>query len=152
MKAGSRETANGTLGERRAYVFVEMKKNPEDDAAEEEEIDKVDDEISGDGDGDDGEGKVEYVKKQFVARPWVTDSGVYEDMMAHKITQTRPLHKVRVSKPRKEFADTGLSIVDKDSGDMQSVCQEFKPQFQKGFNYMERDRRKVLHIGLQAAS
>merc|ERR1719230_492445 len=96
-------------------------------ATEEEEMDKVEDDLSGegDGDGDDAEGKVEYVKKQFVARPWVSNSGVYDDLMAHKIQEKRPLFKVRVSKPRKEFADNGLSIVEKDSGDMQSVCQEF---------------------------
>ena len=38
LKAGSREFANSTLGEKRAYVFVEMKKNPEDEAAEEEPV------------------------------------------------------------------------------------------------------------------
>ena len=132
-------------------------------AAEEEEMDKgkyptadtlVDEDLEdeGDGDGEDGDGKAEYVKKQFVARPWESNSGVYDDMMKHKVTQTRPLFKVRVSKQRKEFADNTLSIVEKDSGDMQSVCQEFKPQFQKGFNYMDRDRRRVLDIGLQAAN
>lgn len=36
LKAGSREFANTVLGEKRAYVFVEMKKNPEDETAEEE--------------------------------------------------------------------------------------------------------------------
>ena len=36
LKAGGMEYANTVLGERRAYVFVEMKKNPEDEAAEEE--------------------------------------------------------------------------------------------------------------------
>lgn len=125
-----------------------------DAAAAEEEMDKVeDDELSGegDGDGDEAEGKVEYVKKQFVARPWESNSGVYEDLINHTVKESRPLYKVRVSKPRKEFADTALSIVDKDTGDNPSVCQEFKPAFQKGFNYMERDKRRVLDIGLQAA-
>ena len=37
----------------------------------------------GDGDGEEGEGKAEYVKKQFVARPWESKSGVYEDMIDH---------------------------------------------------------------------
>mmetsp|Transcript_2747 Transcript_2747/g.4701 ORF Transcript_2747/g.4701 Transcript_2747/m.4701 type:complete len:282 (-) Transcript_2747:17-862(-) len=36
LKAGSREFANTVLAERRAYLFVELKKNPEDEAAEEE--------------------------------------------------------------------------------------------------------------------
>lgn len=36
LKAGGMEYANTVLGERRAYIFVEMKKNPEDEAAEEE--------------------------------------------------------------------------------------------------------------------
>lgn len=112
------------------------------------------DDISGEGDGDgeEGEGKVEYVKKQFVAKPWESNSGVYEDIIAHQVKESRPLYKVRVSKPRKEFADNALSIVDKDSGDMQSVCSEFKPAFVKGFNYMDRDKRRVLDIGLQAAN
>lgn len=36
LKAGGQEYANTVLGERRAYIFVEMKKNPEDENAEEE--------------------------------------------------------------------------------------------------------------------
>jgi len=56
-------------------------------AAEEEEMDKVDemDDLSGEGDGDgeEGEGKAEYVKKQFVARPWESNSGVYDDLINH---------------------------------------------------------------------
>ena len=36
MKSESREFANETLGERRCYVFVEMKKNLEDEAADDE--------------------------------------------------------------------------------------------------------------------
>lgn len=38
LKAGSREFANTVLGEKRTYIFVEMKKNPEDEAAEEEPV------------------------------------------------------------------------------------------------------------------
>jgi hypothetical protein len=38
LKEGSREFANSVLGEKRTYVFVEMKKNPEDDNAEEEPV------------------------------------------------------------------------------------------------------------------
>lgn len=38
LKAGSREFANTTLGEKRAYVFVELKKNPDDETAEEEPV------------------------------------------------------------------------------------------------------------------
>ena len=36
LKAGSREFANAVLGDRKAYTFVEMKKPPEDENAEEE--------------------------------------------------------------------------------------------------------------------
>ena len=36
LKDGSREFANTVLGERRTYIFVEMKKNPEDENADEE--------------------------------------------------------------------------------------------------------------------
>lgn len=38
LKDGSREVASSTLGEKRAYVFVEIKKNPEDENAEEEPV------------------------------------------------------------------------------------------------------------------
>lgn len=36
MKAGAREYANTVLGERRAYNFCELKKNPADETADEE--------------------------------------------------------------------------------------------------------------------
>lgn len=36
LKAGSREFANTVLGEKRTYIFVEMKKNLEDETAEDE--------------------------------------------------------------------------------------------------------------------
>lgn len=36
LKQGSRDFANTLLGERRCYNFVEMKKNPEDENADEE--------------------------------------------------------------------------------------------------------------------
>jgi hypothetical protein len=38
LKKGSREFANTILGERRHYSLVELKKNPEDEAAEEEPV------------------------------------------------------------------------------------------------------------------
>lgn len=38
LKDGSREFANTVLGEKRTYIFVEMKKNPDDEAAEEEPV------------------------------------------------------------------------------------------------------------------
>jgi hypothetical protein len=38
LKDGSREFANSVLGEKRTYIFVEMKKNPEDEAADEEPV------------------------------------------------------------------------------------------------------------------
>jgi hypothetical protein len=38
LKDGSREFANSVLGEKRTYIFVEMRKNPEDEAADEEPV------------------------------------------------------------------------------------------------------------------
>jgi len=38
LKYGSRDLANTVLGEKRTYIFVEMKKNPEDEAADEEPV------------------------------------------------------------------------------------------------------------------
>jgi len=42
------------------------------------EDDDNNDNMSGDGgdDQDDGEGKQEYIKKEFVARPYVSETGV----------------------------------------------------------------------------
>ena len=57
---------------------------------------------------------------------------------------------MRVSMQRKMFADTNLSIVDKESGDMQTATQDIKPPM-KGPTYMATNMRKVLDIGLQAA-
>jgi len=40
------------------------------------------DNISGDGveEGDDGEGKQEYVKKEYIARPYKSDTGMLEEV------------------------------------------------------------------------
>ena len=90
------------------------------------------------------------MKKEFIARPWVSDTGVLEEVEESIIKQNRPLIKMRVSMPRKQFADTNLSIVDKESGDMQGATQDIKPPM-KGTAYMASNMRKVLDIGLQSA-
>lgn len=49
-----------------------------------EDVEKQEDNdnVSGDGgdDGDDGDVKQEYVKKEFIAKPWVSDSGALEEV------------------------------------------------------------------------
>jgi hypothetical protein len=46
----------------------------------------------GDGDdGDDGDVKQEYVKKEYVARPYTSDSGVLEQVEKSIIKESRPL-------------------------------------------------------------
>ena len=54
------------------------------------------------GDGDDGdENKQEYVKKEFVARPYECRSGVLEEVHDSIIKNSRPLLQMRISRPRK---------------------------------------------------
>lgn len=59
-----------------------------------------DDQMSGDGiDGDDGdENKQEYVKKEFVARPYECTSGVLEEIEKTIIKNSRPLLQMRISR------------------------------------------------------
>lgn len=52
-------------------------------AMEEEPKDIVDDDGEGDPDGDDGEdgdAKAEYVKKEYFARPYVSESGMLDEV------------------------------------------------------------------------
>jgi len=56
--------------------------------------------MSGDGneDNEDADGKQEYVKKEFVARPYQLTSGVYEQVISTIIKPTRPLLSMRISR------------------------------------------------------
>lgn len=56
------------------------------------------------GDGDEGdENKQEYVKKEFVARPYESTSGVLEEIEKSIIQNTRPLMRMRISRKRRLF-------------------------------------------------
>jgi len=49
--------------------------------------------MSGDGadDNDDGDNKQEYIKKEFVAKPYECNSGVLEEVRSSIIKNSRPL-------------------------------------------------------------
>ena len=106
------------------------------------------DNISGDGaeEGDDGEGKQEYVKKEYVARPYSSDTGVLEDIQSSIIKNTRPMMTMKVARQRKEFGQDNIGYVEKDA--TESFSQELKSSVK---NIMYMTQKKVLEIGLQAA-
>ena len=60
---------------------------------------------AGDGDGDDADAKQDYVKKQFVAQPYDSDTiaGVLAEVEESIIKENRPRVKIRVSRPRSDF-------------------------------------------------
>lgn len=82
--------------------MTDTKAAPVDDDGERND----DDNISGDGDGgDDGDldGRQEYVKKVYVARPYESTSGVYEDIKDSIVKEKRSLMQMRISRPRRDF-------------------------------------------------
>lgn len=68
------------------------------------------------GDEDDGE-KKEYVKKDFVARPYISDGVTEENVNSLIVKNTRPLVKMRVSKLRREFGLENYQMIEKDAAD-----------------------------------
>lgn len=72
---------------------------------------------------DDGE-KKEYVKKDFVAKPYSSD-GITETEVNNLIVKnSRPLIKMRVSKLRREFGLENYQMIEKDAPD-QTVDLKF---------------------------
>ena len=100
--------------------------------------------MSGDGgdDGDDGDVKQEYVKKEFVARPYSSDTGVLKMVEDSIIKDSRPLLEMRISKARREFMNEGINFIDKDGSenfyDLKGVT--------KNISYMAH--KKILETGL----
>jgi hypothetical protein len=57
-----------------------------------EDENRDDADMSGDGEGDDdGDNKQEYVKKEFVARPYVSETDVLEKVQNSIVKESRPL-------------------------------------------------------------
>ena len=57
----------------------------------------------GNEDADDGENKAEYVKKEYVARPYDCTSGVLEEVENSIVKDKRKLFHLRISRKRREF-------------------------------------------------
>ena len=108
-------------------------------------IEDVADDVSADGaeDGDEADEKKEYVKKEFVARPYETTSGVLEEVNNSIIKESRPLLKLRISRKRAEFGQDGFNLIDKDGSEF---IVDMKPIAIKNITYLLR--KKVLDIGL----
>ena len=101
----------------------------------------------GDGDdGDDGDIKQEYVKKEYIARPYSSETGVLEAVEKSIIKESRPLLQMRISRPRNLFGQDGFNFIDKDGSeffvDMKGAIK----------NISLMTKKKVLEMGLQAAS
>lgn len=82
--------------------------------------------MSGDGD-EDGDGKQEYVKKEYFARPYESTSGVLEEVENSIIKNSRPKLQMRLSRQRREYGQDGYNFIDKESAefpvDLKSVTK-----------------------------
>ena len=86
---------------------------------EEEPKDIVDEDGEGDGDGedgDDGDAKAEYVKKEYFARPYESETGMLEEVEQSIVKNSRPLMQMRISKKRKEFGND-FTPIEKEASD-----------------------------------
>ena len=75
-----------------------------------------------DGEGED-ENKQEYVKKEFVAKPYECTSGVLQDVEKSIVKNTRPLLQMRISRQRKEFGLEQFTLIDKEASDFTVECK-----------------------------
>ena len=107
-----------------------------------------DDNISGDGgdDADDLDAKQEYVKKEYIARPYVSETGALEEVQSSIIKNTRPRIVMKVTRQRKEFCQDNIGYVEKDA--TESFSQELRSQTK---NIMYMTQKRVLEKGFQAA-
>jgi hypothetical protein len=96
----------------------------------------------GNDDNEDNDGKQEYVKKEFVARPYELTSGVFEEVSATIIKPTRPLLSMRISRQRREFGNDGFNLVEKDGAEFFS---DIKPTIKN--IVPSRHKKKVLEGG-----
>jgi WD40 repeat protein len=101
--------------------------------------------MSGDGD-EDGDGKPEYVKKEFVAREWPLTSGVYDEVKQSIVEPSRSRLSMRISRQRRDFGNDGFNFVDKDgaefSVDLKGIVKNINPS---------RHRKKIIEGGFQVA-
>jgi hypothetical protein len=105
------------------------------------------DNVSGDAeDLDDNDAKAEYVKKEYVARPYECLTGVLEEVEKCIIKDSRPKLHMRISRARREFGQDGFTLADKEAGEL---SQDLKAQI-RGISYANTSKH-VLDMGLQAA-
>lgn len=92
-------------------------------------------------DGDD-ENKQEYVKKEFVARPYACTSGVLEEVEKNIVKNSRPLMHMRISRQRREFGLDGFNLIDKDASDFTAECKGTVKNLTPS-----RNKIRILHDG-----
>ena len=104
---------------------------------------ELDGDMSADGgeDGDDADAKQEYVKKEFIARPYESPYGTLEEVESSIVKDTRPLLQMRVSRQRRDFGQDGFNFIDKDGSEFWSDLKAQKMSAPAG-------KKKVLDIGL----
>jgi len=111
------------------------------DEMREEDVDREGSEGEGDGaDEDGGQPKQEYVKKEFVARPYSSQFGTDVEVKAIIVKNTRPLMRIRISRPRRDFGNEGFSYIDREAGESNVEIKIAKNGF--------FTKKKVLEIGL----
>lgn len=122
---------------------VEEGEQGEGDEENKEEGEDSDVDMDG-GDDGAGENKEEFVERDFVPRPYNSDSieNVAEDVDQSIVKNKRPRLKMKISKKRQDFNGEGFNFVDKDGGENNI---DIKPAKTKGISV----KRKILDIGLQ---
>jgi hypothetical protein len=103
--------------------------------------------MSDNADLEDGADKQDYVKKEYVARPYDSNSGCIEDVESSIVKNSRALLNMRITRERKEFGQDGFNFMDKDSGEFWADCKG-----QVKHLTPSRHLKKVLDSGFQASS
>lgn len=92
------------------------------------------------GEDGEGQGKQEYVKKEFVAQPYVSPYQTDLEVKGLITKNTRPLVRIRISRPRRDFGHEGYSYIDREAGESNLEIKVTKTGY--------FTRKKVLEIGL----
>ena len=75
---------------------------------------------SGGEEGEDGDGKQEYVKvdlQPFMRGPYTAQEGVQQEVEDSIIEPSRPLLQMRISRQRRDFGTEGFSLIEKEASE-----------------------------------
>lgn len=79
-----------------------------------------------------------------MAQPYVSPYGTDLEVKNLIVKNSRPLMRIRISRPRRDFGHEGYSYIERDAGESNLEIKVAKTGY--------FTRKKVLEIGLQAAN